>query len=40
MLDVVGRAKYAAWAKLKGTSADDAMQDYIDAVESLKSKHS
>ena len=40
MLDVVGRAKYVAWTKLQGTSADDAMQDYIDAVESLKAKHS
>ena len=40
MLDVIGRAKYSAWAKLKGTSSEDAMQDYIDAVESLKNKHS
>ena len=39
MLDVVGRAKYAAWTKLKGTSADAAMQNYIDTVESLKAKH-
>lgn len=40
MLDVFGRAKYTAWDKLKGTGADDAMQEYIDLVESLKAKHS
>jgi diazepam-binding inhibitor (GABA receptor modulating acyl-CoA-binding protein) len=40
MLDVVGRTKYAAWTKLKGTSADDAMQDYINVVEPLRAKHS
>jgi acyl-CoA-binding protein len=33
---MVGRAKYDAWAKLKGTVGDDAMQQYIDLVESLK----
>lgn len=32
----VERAKYDAWAGLQGTSAEDAMQDYIDLVESLK----
>lgn len=36
MTDFVGRAKYDAWAALKGTSAGDAMQDYVDLVESLK----
>ena len=34
--DIVGRAKYDAWAAVKGTSAEDAMQQYIDLVESLK----
>ncbi len=34
--DMVGRAKYDAWAALKGTSTDDAMQQYIDLIESLK----
>jgi acyl-CoA-binding protein len=34
--DLVGRAKYDAWAALKGTSTEDAMQQYIDLVESLK----
>ena len=35
MLDMVGRAKYDAWAKLKGTDADGAMQKYIDKVREL-----
>ena len=35
--DLVGRAKYDAWAKLKGTAKEAAMQQYIDLVESLKS---
>jgi acyl-CoA-binding protein len=34
--DFVGRAKYDAWAKLKGTSKDQAMRDYIALVESLR----
>ena len=33
--DFVGAAKYDAWAKLKGTSRDDAMQAYIKQVERL-----
>lgn len=36
MTDFVGRAKYNAWEQLQGTSSDDAMQQYIDAVEELK----
>ncbi len=36
MFDMVGRAKYDAWAKLKGTSMESAMQQYVDLVESLK----
>ncbi|MFP1683900.1 acyl-CoA-binding protein [Alloalcanivorax sp. C16-1] len=39
MLDMVGRAKYDAWAKLKGMSKDDAMSKYIDKVESLLKTH-
>lgn len=35
MLDMVGRAKYDAWAGLKGTSKEDAMQKYIDKVNEL-----
>jgi len=34
--DMVGRAKFDAWAGLKGTSQDDAQQQYIDLVEDLK----
>jgi len=34
--DMVGRAKYDAWAAVKGKSAGEAMQEYIDLVESLK----
>jgi acyl-CoA-binding protein len=33
--DMVGRAKWDAWAKLKGTSADAAKQQYIALIESL-----
>ncbi len=33
--NLVGRAKYDAWAKLKGTGRDAAMQSYIDLVERL-----
>jgi acyl-CoA-binding protein len=34
--DMVGRAKYDAWAAVKGTASEDAMQQYIDLVKSLK----
>jgi len=33
--DMVGRAKWDAWNALKGTSSTDAMQQYIDLIESL-----
>jgi diazepam-binding inhibitor (GABA receptor modulator, acyl-CoA-binding protein) len=33
--DFVGGAKYDAWAKLKGMSKDDAMQNYVKQVEKL-----
>ena len=33
--DKVGRAKWDAWNGFKGTSANDAMQQYIDLIESL-----
>lgn len=39
MLDMVGRAKYDAWAKLKGTTPDGAMQKYIDKVSALLKTH-
>lgn len=33
--DMVGRAKWDAWNEIKGLSADDAMQQYIDLIDSL-----
>lgn len=35
MMDMVGRAKWQAWDEIKGMSTDDAMQEYIDLIESL-----
>ena len=34
--DMVGRAKWDAWNELKGQTADEAKQAYIDLVEDLK----
>lgn len=34
--DMVGRAKWDAWDALKGTTKEDAMQQYIDLVTDLK----
>lgn len=34
--DMVGRAKFDAWAAVKGTAKNDAMQQYVDLIESLK----
>jgi acyl-CoA-binding protein len=34
--DLVGRAKYDAWASLQGTSSDAAKQIYIDLINELK----
>lgn len=36
--DFAGRAKYDAWAKIRGKSEDEAMQAYIDLVEKLKNQ--
>ena len=33
--DLVGKAKYDAWSKLSGTSADDAKQRYVAKVDQL-----
>jgi diazepam-binding inhibitor (GABA receptor modulator, acyl-CoA-binding protein) len=33
--DMVARAKWDAWNSLKGTSQDDAMQQYIDLIADL-----
>ncbi len=34
--DMVGRAKYDAWTEVKGKSANDAMKEYVELIESLK----
>ena len=34
--DFIAKAKHDAWMKLEGTSAEDAMNQYIAAVEKLK----
>ncbi|MGE5107201.1 MAG: acyl-CoA-binding protein [Sphingobacteriales bacterium] len=34
--DFVNKAKYEAWAELKGKSKETAMQGYIDLVKKLK----
>jgi acyl-CoA-binding protein len=34
--DMVGRAKYDAWAELKGIAPETAMQQYIDLVTALR----
>ena len=33
--DMVGRAKWDAWNSCKGTSKDDAMEQYVDLIQSL-----
>lgn len=33
--DFVGTAKYGAWEKLRGTSQEDARQQYVDLVRKL-----
>ena len=35
--DFVNKAKYDAWSALRGTPADNAMQQYVDLVNTLKS---
>lgn len=35
MMDMVGRAKYDAWAKLKGTDAAQAMEQYVAKVKNM-----
>jgi len=34
--DMVGRAKWDAWNELKGKSSDEAKQEYVNLIESLK----
>ena len=38
MMDFINRAKYTAWEELKGNTSDQAMQTYIDKIESMKNK--
>ncbi len=38
LTNFVGRAKFDAWAKMKGTSRVEAMQAYVDLVEALKAQ--
>jgi diazepam-binding inhibitor (GABA receptor modulator, acyl-CoA-binding protein) len=33
--DMIGRAKWDAWNACKGTSGDDARQQYVDLIQSL-----
>lgn len=34
--DMIGRAKWDAWAALKGTSTDEAKQQYVDLIADLQ----
>jgi len=34
--DMVGRAKWDAWNEVKGKANNEAMQEYVDLIESLK----
>ena len=34
--DLIGRAKYDAWAAIAGTSREDAMRQYVDLIDALK----
>ncbi len=36
MFDFVGKAKHDAWLKRKGTSSEEAMQQYVDLITKLK----
>jgi diazepam-binding inhibitor (GABA receptor modulator, acyl-CoA-binding protein) len=38
MFDMVGRAKWDAWASVKGISKEDAMKKYVEAVKNLGAK--
>ncbi|MBS3804322.1 MAG: acyl-CoA-binding protein [Oleiphilaceae bacterium] len=38
MMDFVGRAKYDAWANVKGMPKEQAMQKYIDRLEEMKKR--
>jgi diazepam-binding inhibitor (GABA receptor modulating acyl-CoA-binding protein) len=38
MFDFVGKAKHEAWKQTNGLSAEGAMQQYVELIESLKNK--
>ena len=38
LLDMVGRAKFDAWAKLKGTTQSQAMTDYLEVFKEINEK--
>ncbi len=38
MMNIVNRAKWDAWSKLKGLSSEQAMQRYLDTIEGIKKK--
>ena len=38
MMDVLGRAKFDAWAACKGLAREQAMADYVKLVASLKAR--
>jgi diazepam-binding inhibitor (GABA receptor modulating acyl-CoA-binding protein) len=38
-LDIMGRGKYEAWEKFKGTSAGDAKRVYVNKVAALLKTH-
>ncbi|MDN3582043.1 acyl-CoA-binding protein [Mucilaginibacter flavus] len=40
MFDFVAKAKYDSWLKLKGVTADDAMEQYVQLVTILSAKNS
>ena len=36
--DFVGKAKYGAWQALKGMSTDEAMNEYVNLIQTLKDR--
>ena len=39
MLDMIGRMKYDAWAKIKGMNQEEAMRQYIAVVEDIEKQY-
>ena len=38
LTDLVGKAKYSAWERLKGMDSEKAMETYINRIESIRNK--